>query len=188
MYKFIILAVIVVVVGGAYLSRDTLKTYFETGDIPTQEEFKDTIDSSLNMIDDGIADIKSVTKAPVMVQTKVLTQKQTEFTLNTAQSVTFSWGPVVSKTQGSGTYRLKVWQLMQGQNSADAMRTNKPIVTKDVADLTEATVSGIYTGPCKPPYLCDYVWSVEAMSKATPTDAGTGTGAGSLPDTGTGAR
>jgi hypothetical protein len=42
------------------------------------------------------------------------------------------------------------------------MKTNNPIVTKDVMDITEASVSGIYTGPCKPPYLCDFVWNVEA--------------------------
>ncbi len=80
--------------------------------------------------------------------------------------VTFRWTPVVPKPQEPVTYRLKVWQLMQGQNSTQAMRTNKPIVTKDVADLTEATVSGIYTGPCRPPYLCDYIWSVQALNKA----------------------
>ncbi len=81
------------------------------------------------------------------------------------QSVTFRWTPLVPKPQESITYRLKVWQLMQGQNSTQAMRTNKPIVTKDVADITEATVSNIYTGPCKPPYLCDFIWNVEAITK-----------------------
>jgi len=81
------------------------------------------------------------------------------------QTVTFRWTPLVPKPQEPVTYRLKVWQLMQGQNSSQAMRTNKPIVTKDVADITEATVSGIYTGPCRPPYLCDYIWNVQALSR-----------------------
>lgn len=53
---------------------------------------------------------------------------------------------------------------MQGQSGSQAMKTNKPIVTKDVADITEASVSGIYTGPCKPPYLCDFIWAVEKIS------------------------
>ena len=79
--------------------------------------------------------------------------------------VLFRWTPVVPKPQEPVTYRLRVWQLMQGQNSTQAMRTNKPIVTKDVADITEATVSGIYTGPCKPPYLCDYIWEVQALNR-----------------------
>ncbi len=79
--------------------------------------------------------------------------------------VLFRWTPVVPKPQEPVTYRLKVWQLMQGQNSTQAMRTNNPIATKDVADLTEAAVSGIYTGPCRPPYLCDYVWEVQALNR-----------------------
>jgi hypothetical protein len=80
-------------------------------------------------------------------------------------SITFRWTPLVPKPQEAVTYRLKVWQLMQGQNGSQAMRSNKPIVTKDVADITEASISNIYTGPCKPPYLCDYVWEVQALNK-----------------------
>ena len=57
------------------------------------------------------------------------------------------------------------------------MKTNQPILTKDVDTITEATVSGIYTGPCKPPYLCDYIWSVETLTKAS-IDTGSGASAG----------
>ncbi|MBK8609445.1 MAG: hypothetical protein IPL84_05745 [Chitinophagaceae bacterium] len=84
---------------------------------------------------------------------------------NMSAPVLFRWTPVVPKPQEPVTYRLKVWQLMQGQNSTQAMKTNNPIATKDVMDLTEATVSGIYTGPCRPPYLCDYVWEVQALNR-----------------------
>src|SRR5262245_36250781 len=38
----------------AVVPRTILKTYFETGDVPTQEQFKDLIDSSLNLVDDGL--------------------------------------------------------------------------------------------------------------------------------------
>lgn len=85
------------------------------------------------------------------------------------QAITFRWTPLVPKPQEQVTYRLRVWQLMQGQNGSQAMRTNKPIVTKDVVDITEATVSGIYTGPCRPPYLCDFIWTVEARGAAGQT-------------------
>jgi hypothetical protein len=81
------------------------------------------------------------------------------------KGITFRWTPLVPKPQQPVTYKLKVWQLMQGQNSTEAMRTNKPIIVKDVADITETTVSGIYTGPCRPPYLCEYVWQVQAMDR-----------------------
>jgi hypothetical protein len=83
-------------------------------------------------------------------------------------SITFKWKPRVreSPTEPPSSYRMKVWQLMQGQNGSTAMKTNQPIITKDVANLTEATVSGIWTGPCKPPYLCDFIWTVEVMGAA----------------------
>jgi hypothetical protein len=79
--------------------------------------------------------------------------------------INFRWTALVPKPQQSVTYRLRVWQLMQGQSGSQAMRTNKPIVTKDVADITETTVNSLYNGPCRPPYLCDYVWAVEVLDK-----------------------
>jgi hypothetical protein len=121
------------------------------------------------MIDDAN---RTGLKEQSATKTKVLTQTQKEFTLNATQPVTFRWTPVVPKPQEPVTYRLKVWQLMQGQSGSQAMKTNKPIITRDVADITEATVSGIYTGPCRPPYLCDFVWNVEALTTAS-TKAGT---------------
>ncbi len=78
--------------------------------------------------------------------------------------ITFRWTPLVPKPQEPVTYRLKVWQLMQGQNGTQAMRSNQPIVTKDVDNITETVVSGIYTGPCKPPYLCDFIWVVQTIN------------------------
>jgi hypothetical protein len=79
-------------------------------------------------------------------------------------AITFRWTALTPKPAEPVTYRLKVWQLMQGQSGSQAMRSNRPIVTKDVDNVTQAMVSGIYTGPCRPPYLCDFVWSVEALS------------------------
>jgi hypothetical protein len=77
------------------------------------------------------------------------------------KTIVFRWTPIVPKPQNI-TYRLKVWQLMQGQSGSQAMRTNKPIVEKEMM-LTETTINNIYTGPCKPPYLCDFIWTVEAI-------------------------
>jgi hypothetical protein len=187
-----ILLIVALLGAGTYavVNRDVLKGYFETGDIPTQEDFSDTIDSALNLNDDGLsADQKqynptkeyvagdTVVKSEAIYQAKVLSETQKEFKLDAVQSVTFRWTPIVPKPQEPVTYRLKVWQLMQGQNGTSAMKTNQPIVTKDVDNLTEATVSGIYTGPCKPPYLCEFIWSVEVVKKAD-TDAGSSSSAG----------
>lgn len=43
-------------------SRSTLRTFFETGDIPTQEEFWDVIDSYVHQKDDGILIVDSPEK------------------------------------------------------------------------------------------------------------------------------
>ena len=82
-----------------------------------------------------------------------------------SRPVNFRWTPIVPKPKEPVTYRLKVWQLMQGQNGTAAMRSNQPIVTKDVDNITQAVVTNIYTGPCKPPYLCDFIWAVQALNK-----------------------
>jgi hypothetical protein len=85
--------------------------------------------------------------------------------LELQRPVVFRWTPLVPKPREPVTYRLKVWQLMSGQNGTQAMRSNQPIVTKDVDNLTQATVNGIITGPCRPPYLCEFIWSVQALSR-----------------------
>lgn len=192
----VVIILIIALVGGAviaYVSRDTLKTFFETGDVPTQEQFGDTIDSEVNLSDDKNmtgskeytptkqyqAGDTAVMSSPIY-EARVLSTVNAEFKLDADQPVTFKWVPTVSKSQDPVTYRLRVWQLMQGQNGASAMKSNQPIVTKDVDTATEATVSGIYTGPCKPPYLCDFVWSVEAVTSVS-ADSSTG----GVPSTGT---
>lgn len=196
----IVIILIIVAVGGAtyaLVQRSVLKEYFQTGDKPTEQQFADTIDSSLNLSDDGMADLevtaesnRKIEAEPIVpseptTQVKVLSQDKKEFTLDSATPVTFRWTPLVPKSDGAVTYRLKVWQLMQGQNSTEAMRSNKPIVTKDVDNITEATVSGIYTGPCRPPYLCEFIWDVQSMTKAD-TSIGTGLESGAQAEIKTG--
>ncbi len=79
--------------------------------------------------------------------------------------ISFRWTPLVPKPKEPVTYRLKVWQLMQGQNGLQAMKSNTPIIVKDVQNITQATVTGVVTGPCRPPYLCDFIWQVQALNK-----------------------
>jgi hypothetical protein len=76
----------------------------------------------------------------------------------------FRWTPVVAKPNEAVTYRLKVWQLKQGQTNAQVMQTT-PLLTKDVQNVAETTVPNLVTNPCKPPYLCEFIWQVEALDK-----------------------
>ena len=84
--------------------------------------------------------------------------------IEAARPITFRWTPLVPKPRENVTYRLRVWQLMQGQNGTQAMRNNAPVIIKEVINNNYTTVSNLYTGPCKPPYLCDFIWSVELIA------------------------
>lgn len=79
--------------------------------------------------------------------------------------VTFRWTPVIPKPKETVTYQLRVWQLMQGQTGSQAMNTNQPIITKEVDNITQAVVTNLISGPCKPPYLCSFIWVVQAVDK-----------------------
>lgn len=81
-----------------------------------------------------------------------------------SKPVLFRWTAVTPKPKEAVTYRLKVWQLRQGQTVVEAMRINQPVITKEVTNITQAAIGNLYTGPCKPPYLCDFVWAVEAFN------------------------
>ena len=79
--------------------------------------------------------------------------------------ITFRWTPVVPKPKEPVTYKLTVWQLMQGQNGPQAQKANQPILTKDLVNLNQSVISNLITGPCRPPYLCDFVWNVQALNR-----------------------
>ena len=78
-------------------------------------------------------------------------------------SPTFRWTPVVPHPEDPITYKLKVWQLMQGQNGTQAMKSNAPLLEKSVVDITELTATNLVTGPCRHPYMCDFVWDIQAI-------------------------
>ena len=77
--------------------------------------------------------------------------------------ITFRWTPCLPKPQGPVNYRLKVWQLKQGQNGTTAMRSNTPIVEKDVNNITQAVITNLNAEPCMLPRICAFVWNVEAI-------------------------
>ena len=106
---------------------------------------------------------KSTEYAP---PTLITPEDERKFSITQLQGpVMFRWTPLVPKPRDPVTYRLRVWQLMQGQTGTMAMRMSQPIITKDVENLTQTTVSSILTGPCRPPYLCDFIWNVQALTK-----------------------
>jgi hypothetical protein len=83
-----------------------------------------------------------------------------------ARAVILRWTPVVPPPPDKKvSYHVKVWQMMQGQNATAIRRNNAPVYAADVENQTQTVAQGIYNGPCKPPYLCDYVWTVQATDQ-----------------------
>ena len=88
------------------------------------------------------------------------------FTISHLQGpVLLRWTTVVPRPSVPVIYRVRIWQLMQGQNATQAMRANTPVFTKDVDNMTQATVNALLAGPCQPPYLCEFAWNVQAVSR-----------------------
>jgi hypothetical protein len=110
--------------------------------------------------------VKGTEKESYSPPQNILPAADKKFTEQEAKGVfNFRWTPVVPKPKENVTYRLKVWQLMQGQSSTQAMRSNQPIVTKDVDNITQTSITKLNSEPCMLPYLCSYVWNVEASKK-----------------------
>jgi len=79
--------------------------------------------------------------------------------------IIFSWTPVVPKPPDSVNYRLTVWQLMQGQTGEQAMQVNQPLIIKDVDNTIQTDILNLTGGPCLPPYLCDFIWTIQALNR-----------------------
>jgi hypothetical protein len=96
-----------------------------------------------------------------------------QFTATTiTQPITLHWTPVLPAPQGAVTYRIKIWQLMTGQTVAQAKSINQPLLTKDVTSITQTVITSLVTGPCQPPYLCSFVWTVQALNSSGSTLGG----------------
>ncbi|HCN84359.1 MAG TPA: hypothetical protein DIT07_12175 [Sphingobacteriaceae bacterium] len=77
--------------------------------------------------------------------------------------INFNWKPVTPKPKEPVLYRVKAWQLMQGQMEADAIRMNRLMVVKDVIDQTQIVVENLVKIPC--PNGCRFVWNVQALNR-----------------------
>lgn len=78
--------------------------------------------------------------------------------------LSFRWTPVVPRPQETTTYRLRLWQLLQGQTAQQAIQVNQPIADEKITNVTQAIVKNLGSDPC-PPYTCNYVWSVQALNR-----------------------
>jgi hypothetical protein len=77
--------------------------------------------------------------------------------------ITFRWTPIIPKPQEPVTYRLKVWQMTEGQTGTQAMKVNQPIINKDVENMTQAVIN--ITDEFNAPEIQAFVWNVQALNK-----------------------
>ncbi len=71
--------------------------------------------------------------------------------------ITFRWTPVVPKPKDAVVYKLMVWPVEKGQNSAQARKINTPIVYEEVKNNTQVIKKITF-----PPNSKNYTWNVEA--------------------------
>jgi hypothetical protein len=96
----------------------------------------------------------------------IIPTKQKLFTGTAVKApIVFRWTPLLPKPQTQVIYKLKVWQLMQGQTAAAAIKANVPFYEKEIVGLTQLTVSNVFNTTCELPYLCEFVWNVQAVNK-----------------------
>jgi hypothetical protein len=79
--------------------------------------------------------------------------------------IVFRWTPIIPKPAEPVTYRLRVWQLMQGQNAVAALKSNTPIYEKEVSNLNQFPVANLLSSLSCDGGECRFVWTVQAITK-----------------------
>jgi len=77
--------------------------------------------------------------------------------------ITFRWTPVIPKPREDVNYKLRVWQMMEGQNSIAATIIQPPILTNDVGNITQVIVRLQTPPPNENKEV--YVWNVQALNR-----------------------
>jgi hypothetical protein len=86
------------------------------------------------------------------------------FRPQTAESIVFKWTPVSPKPLKPVIYKLRIWAYRKGESAAQVIRTNEPLISKETNEY-QVTINKFLTAACKPPYQCNFVWNVQAVSK-----------------------
>ena len=84
------------------------------------------------------------------VDKKVFTEKEIK------DPITFRWTPILPRPQVAVVYKLKVWQIMQGQTASQAIQSSQPIIEEEVKDQTQFMYRKGWDGKG------NWIWRVEA--------------------------
>lgn len=72
-------------------------------------------------------------------------------------AITFRWTPLVPRLTDPATYRLQVFEILAGQNPVQALRSNQPLLDKEIRGATQ------------------YIWQPQLSFNWIPTGDGDGT-------------
>lgn len=106
------------------------------------------------------APVKNAYTAPVNL-TPVDGSHELEETFRSG--IRFSWKPVSPGHDGPVTYRLRVWKVADGKDAGAAIRDGKPVLTRDLENATEITLSNALPVPCAIGKSCRFAWNVQAL-------------------------
>jgi hypothetical protein len=74
--------------------------------------------------------------------------------------IMFKWSSVIPSPKFIVTYRLQVWEILEGQNYITALRINQPIVEKDIKGMTQTSWPIEFAYPEIGKY---YVWTITPL-------------------------
>lgn len=76
------------------------------------------------------------------------------------KGIVFRWTPVTPAPSTIVTYRLQVWEVLEGQNSMTALRSNQPIVERDLKGVLQTQWPVEFA---MPEMGKNYVWTVTPL-------------------------
>jgi hypothetical protein len=79
--------------------------------------------------------------------------------------ITFRWTPVVPKPQGDVNYKVRIVEILPGQNKTEALRSNSPILEREVTNMTQLPGLNINRGGRAIGSDSKYGWYVQATGK-----------------------
>ena len=79
---------------------------------------------------------------------------------NNIRGLIFRWTPVTPTPNFIVTYKLQIWEVLEGQNKIAALRTNQPIIDKNYRGITQTTWPIDFA---MPEVGKKYVWTITAL-------------------------
>lgn len=107
--------------------------------------------------------IKSTEVSYIKPQNILPTDNSNFNTSMASKPVNFKWTSVIPTPNEPVTYQLKVWKISNGQTAAQAINQNVPLISKDVLNVSQTSITNLIDPSCISPSSCQFVWQVQAL-------------------------